>query len=225
MAKINSKGKITFKKPGTVTITATATDGSGIKATTSISVEPIPVSNVTISGEKVVKVGSSIKLTAKVSPSNASYKKVKWSCYDTSIATVDSNGKVKGKKAGTTYIYAKATDEFGELAYYKIKVIKKNADPAASKIVKKTTSVKTKAEGGKKVKVSWKGDGNAIRYEVQIASDKKFTKTLVVTKAKKGTDNISIKYKKTGNAYVRVRAVDKYGYVGEWSSIKQVKVK
>ncbi|MED9969690.1 MAG: Ig-like domain-containing protein [Ruminococcus sp.] len=50
-------------------------------------------------------VGESYGLVKTVSPSNAS-QTVSWSSSNTSVATVDSNGKVTGKKAGTAFIIA-----------------------------------------------------------------------------------------------------------------------
>jgi hypothetical protein len=43
--------------------------------------------------------------------------------------------------------------------------------------------------------------------------------------ASKAKTSIGFKYKKKGTAYVRVRVVDKYGYVGNWSDTKTVKVR
>ena len=50
-------------------------------------------------------VGESYGLVKTVSPSNAT-QTVSWSSSNTSVATVDSNGKVTGKKAGTAFIIA-----------------------------------------------------------------------------------------------------------------------
>ncbi|MCD8355019.1 MAG: S-layer homology domain-containing protein, partial [Clostridia bacterium] len=50
--------------------------------------------------------GSTSTLTATITPSNATTNTVTWSSSNTSVATVDSSGKVTGVKAGTATITA-----------------------------------------------------------------------------------------------------------------------
>ena len=50
------------------------------------------------------------KLKAKVSPTNAYNKKLKWTSSNKKVATVNSKGKVTAKKKGTAYIYVEAKD-------------------------------------------------------------------------------------------------------------------
>ena len=54
--------------------------------------------------------GASESLTATVSPSNATNKSVTWSSSNTSVATVDSNGKVTAVSAGSTTVTVKTND-------------------------------------------------------------------------------------------------------------------
>ena len=108
-----SNGNVTFKGKGTATITVTTKDGD-YSATASVSVEAkdVPVESVSVSGESSVTVGSSITLSANVSPDGAKYDGVKWSSSDSSIATVDG-GKVTGVKAGEATITAEAGGKSG----------------------------------------------------------------------------------------------------------------
>ena len=108
-----SNGNVTFKGKGTATITVTTNDGN-YSATASVSVESkdVPVESVSVSGESSVTVGSSITLSANVSPDGAKYDGVKWSSSDSSIATVDG-GKVTGVKAGEATITAEAGGKSG----------------------------------------------------------------------------------------------------------------
>ncbi len=54
--------------------------------------------------------GNTATLIATISPSNATNKTVTWSSSNTSVATVDSNGNVKGVSAGTATITAKSNN-------------------------------------------------------------------------------------------------------------------
>lgn len=58
-----------------------------------------------------LNVGDTLKLTATVNPSNADNKNVKWSSSDTSVATVDSNGNVKGINTGIATIKVTTEDK------------------------------------------------------------------------------------------------------------------
>jgi uncharacterized repeat protein (TIGR02543 family) len=187
--------------------------------------EKTPVKKIVISGAKAVMVGKTITLKAAVTPGNATNSKVKWTSSKTTVATVSSTGKVTAKKAGKVTIKASATDGSGKTCSYTVTVYKKNGNPPASTIVKKASSVKPKALGSKKIKVSWKKQNAGIRYEIQVATDSKFKKNLMTKTASKAKTSLGFKYKKKGTAYVRVRVVDKYGYVGNWSDTKTVKVR
>ena len=128
VATVNSKGVVTIKKKTggkSVTITATAKDGSKRKATYKIKVMKGIVKKVSISGKKTVKAGKTLKLKAKISASKGANRKIKWTCSNTKYATVSSSGKVKAKKAGKRKkikITAMATDGSGKKKTITIKI-------------------------------------------------------------------------------------------------------
>lgn len=136
IATVDSNGNVKGLKPGTVTITVTTANGKTStknltirekKSNTTTSSKPtsnkvttVNPTGVTISGTKTVYVGNTIRLTATVSPSNASNKKVTWTSSNPAIATVDQNGNVKGVKAGIVTITVKTAN--GKTATYKVTV-------------------------------------------------------------------------------------------------------
>ena len=129
-ATVTSKGKVTMKKAGigkTVTITATATDGSRKKATYKIKIMKHAVKKVKITAQnKTVKAGKTLKLKATVTTTGKSANKtLKWTSSNTKYATVSKSGKVKAKQAGKgkkVTITAMATDGSGKKAKVKIKI-------------------------------------------------------------------------------------------------------
>ncbi len=110
-------GRVTAVSPGTATIRATASDGSGKYGTCAVTVNPILVTSVSLSSSSLNLTvgGSSSTLTATVLPSDATNKTLTWTSSDSTVATV-SNGTVYPKKAGTTTITASATDGSGKKA-------------------------------------------------------------------------------------------------------------
>ena len=128
VATVDAKGVVTLKKKSggkKVTITAMAADGSGVKASYSITSMKNPVKKISISGAKAVKAGKSLKLKAKVSASKGANKKVSWTSSNTKYAKVSASGKVKTYKAGKgkkVKITAKATDGSGKRKTVTIKI-------------------------------------------------------------------------------------------------------
>ena len=95
IATVTSKGKITAKKAGTVSITATVL---GKKYTCKVTVKAPKISSTSIS----ITVGNTH--TLKMTGASG---KITWSSSNKKIATVSSTGVVKGIKAGTATITAK----------------------------------------------------------------------------------------------------------------------
>lgn len=74
---------------------------------TTIDVESVSLSNVELS----LKVGEYKTLTATIKPTNATDKSIKWSSSNTSVATVDSNGKITAIGEGSTIITVSVGDK------------------------------------------------------------------------------------------------------------------
>ena len=70
----------------------------------------------------------SVSPTVSFNPSYATDKRITWSSSDTSVATVDANGKITGKAAGTADITVTTTDG-SKTATCKVTVVKLNISP------------------------------------------------------------------------------------------------
>lgn len=119
---ISSKGLIKGVSAGTATITCTTKDGNAkttckvtvVQPATGIKLDPVALT---------VREGSVKAITATVLPSDTTNSKVTWSSANTKIATVDSNGVVKGIAPGYVKITAK-TVSGGQTATCTVRVIR-----------------------------------------------------------------------------------------------------
>ncbi|MGG1514945.1 DUF5057 domain-containing protein [Paenibacillus oryzisoli] len=113
---VDASGQITGLKAGTATITARTTDGSGLVATSLVSVIE---QGLNITGPSLVAVGTTIDLTAALVSDNVNEKitSVSWSSSDTSIAgfTVDNaiKGTLYGVRKGTVTVTANVLTDKG----------------------------------------------------------------------------------------------------------------
>lgn len=86
-----------------------------------------------------------------------------------------------------------------------------------------------KKKNAKKISLTLKRVKGATKYNVQIAKDKNFKKTIVTKTTKKLTYSVSnSKFKKAKKLYARAKAIVVKGektYQGKWSKPKQVKIK
>lgn len=150
VAKVDANGKVTSVKKGTAVITATAADGSGKKASCTITVATstktivqkiaLNTSAATITIYHNESFGKFLQMETTVTPTKASNPAVSWSSSNTSVATVNSTGRVVSVSVGEATITAKAKDGSGKSASCKITV---NTSP--NTIVK---SVKLNASTG-----------------------------------------------------------------------------
>ncbi len=128
-AKVSSSGVVTASKgltdKQTVTVTATARDGSGKRAEFTLLLSPI-ATKVTIDqgarGRADMSKGRTLQLSARTFPEKSD-QKVTWSSSSKSVATVNSaTGQVTMKKPGTVTITAKTADGSKKTASFKLTV-------------------------------------------------------------------------------------------------------
>lgn len=125
VAKVDANGKITAVGGGTATITASA---GGKNATCKVTVS-VAQTGIKANGNvsRTVAVDSTVKLSVAKVPSDATDSfPVVWSSSNTSVATVSSNGTVKGVSLGETTITAKSNSW---TATFNIKVVEKSEEP------------------------------------------------------------------------------------------------
>lgn len=130
---VDSKGKITAKKTAggkSAVITVRAKDRGTVVAKAKVTVaKKVAVKKITLStkkNQKTLKAGKSLKITASISPKNATNKEITWSVSNKKYATI-KNGKLTAKKAGigkTVTVTAKAKDGSKKKATMKIKIVK-----------------------------------------------------------------------------------------------------
>ena len=99
----NMLGSYDMKKLGTQTIII---QYGGKKVSFDIDVKEIFASSIKLNQSKIdVKKGKTYQLKATVYPTNTTNQKLTWTSDDSSIATVNSSGKITAKSAGTTTIW------------------------------------------------------------------------------------------------------------------------
>lgn len=107
-----SGGQLTAVSTGKAIITCSATDGSGITASSKITVIQM-VNNIlfpNIIGSQELMKGNSQVYTPTISPEDATNKKVTWSSSDESVITVSADGTVTATGSGRAAVTCMAED-------------------------------------------------------------------------------------------------------------------
>lgn len=198
VAVVDKYGVIDAVGKGKAIITVVSRDGTNKKATCEVTVngegvnEEVKVSRIRLNApSKKVAAGKKVKLTAVITPSNASNKALIWRSGDAKIATVDNNGNVAiNKKAGgrSVVITATAADGSGVKGTYQITAMKgvvKKVAVSGAKSVKAGKSIKLKAKvtATKKANKGLKWTSSNKKYAVVSSSGK--VKTYKAGKGKK----------------------------------------
>ena len=141
---VSANGLLTAKRAGTATITATSRVNSNVKITLKVTVQNLPApTSLTITGTRSVAKGASAQLSVTSFPSNTS-SAVTWSSSNRKIATVDSDGTVRGVKGGVVTITATSTAKKTVKASYTLTV----TDPESPTAITLNTGSFTMEAGG-----------------------------------------------------------------------------
>lgn len=104
-------GKVKGIAPGTATITAKATDDSGISASVEITVVQ-PVKKITSENAKLILApGTTWEPEITITPADATIQKLSWTSSNDKIANVDENGEITAVSVGKCNIVGTATDD------------------------------------------------------------------------------------------------------------------
>ena len=150
VATVSENGLVTAKSAGTATITCTAQDGSNVKATCKVTVT-VPVSGIQLSQTSAaLTVGDTLTLTKTIYPSDATNQAVTWTSSAVSVASVDSNGKITAKTAGSAVITCKSVSDNSVVGICNVTVKAKVQTPTEIKVstisLNKTTASVTKGK-------------------------------------------------------------------------------
>lgn len=202
IASVDQNGVVTGIKNGVTTITAKANDGGGAVGSTTITVgDDLPELEQIQLNKSVytVKVGSTVLIEATPVPSTAQILDIKYSTRDTNIATVDSSGRIKGVKVGSTIVTITANEGKVQTTAT-VKVVAKSSGgstkpdtPSDAKIPVSAISL-TATETCYKLKV-----GNSYTIETKILPNDATDKTLTweVVSAEDASDAAKNKVAKT----------------------------
>lgn len=114
IATVSAEGVITANAVGNATITAIAADGSGVKATCNVTVDPTLAESISLDQPTLtLKKKRTANLVATISPVTTTNKSLTWKSENPEIATVDNEGNVKTLTAGETTIKVSANDGSG----------------------------------------------------------------------------------------------------------------
>ena len=112
VAEVSTDGTVTALNVGVASITASATDGSNVTATCTLTVSPTDATGVTILAPESThfKVGESMQLTATIDPETTTDKTLIWSSSNPTVVTVDATGMVEAIAVGSATITVKTTN-------------------------------------------------------------------------------------------------------------------
>lgn len=228
--KINSDGSFNAVGEGTATITISLKSNSAVKHTENITVKllkPTKVTGLKAQNQKTTKFDITWNLQNETADKYEVYMyNSKKKNYQFLGSSYSNGGQVYGLISGTTYkLKIRAVRTVNGKTYY----------GPYSDVLKTTTATdKTKIsklkKSKKKITVNWKKISKATGYEIQVATDKKFTKNKKSVKISKNkTISATIKKLKSKKKYyVRVRTYRKVSgkkVYSSWSSVKNTKTK
>ena len=104
-------GRILAQKEGTSVITVRTSNGKTASCTVTATKPNVAVTSIKVTPSLyTINVGDKYKLTATISPSNATDKSIIWSSDNTNVVCVDNNGNITGVSSGSAIVTAKTSN-------------------------------------------------------------------------------------------------------------------
>lgn len=233
-ATVDKSGIVTFKKPGTVTITGTLKYNKTVSRSMVLTAKEGPVNEpvkLTLAKKTMnMKKGEHAQIRVKVDPEESAFEFLEFSSNHSNIASVDDAGMVTAKKGGTVtitvrgYLMSENDQERYMTAKCKI-VIPKEKNPV--KVTPKKINVKSKVLSKKKVTLARKKvvtvrkSKGKLTYILKSVSNRKYKKYFSLNKK---TGKLTIKKGlKKGTYRLSVRVTDSGG-LSYKKAVKSVKV-
>lgn len=142
IATVSSSGVVKAIKDGTVSITATSSNGKSDTLNITVNKPKINVTELNLDESDItLETGNENRIIANVLPYNATDKTIKWTSSNNEVARVE-DGKIKALKAGEVTITAETSSGIIKTCHVKV------AEPAKSSKVENTSNGGTSAAFG-----------------------------------------------------------------------------
>lgn len=142
IATVSSSGVVKTIKDGTVSITATSSNGKSDTLNITVNKPKINVTELNLDESDItLETGNENRIIANVLPYNATDKTIKWTSSNNEVARVE-DGKIKALKAGEVTITAETSSGIIKTCHVKV------AEPAKSSKIESTSNGGTSAAFG-----------------------------------------------------------------------------
>lgn len=195
IVRVDENGNLTAIGPGEATVTITSKDGSGKKDTVTVTVKRpvINVEEVKADKEEInLEIGQTDKITATVTPDNASNTDVMYETSDRYVVQVDENGNIVAVGEGTAIITVKSKDDHSKYDTVKV-TVKKPYAPVTSIIADKKISIVLGEEKEVGARVDDKATNKGLTYESDNEAVVKVDANGILTSVNEGTAKITVR--------------------------------
>ena len=166
-----------FGVAGTWTLRTSTTKNTCVDESTFV-VDPILVTDITVTGTLSIEEGKTTQLTAGIEPANATNQLIDWTSSNENVATVSDSGLVTAVSAGTATITVTAKDGSGVYGNVTITVTEKQVSPDyelvadASKLAAGQKIIIASEENGGKAISTTQNTNNRAATDVTITNNK-----------------------------------------------------